>query len=263
MKLQYISVLVALLLFLSSGCSKSGENSASGSDNNETSGLHESVEQAPSNWYIRLVAEDKQRGLKTESSQVGELDVPDASKQAMKAVGTSSSTYIDIVFEDPANLEAGSYKSVFYRYSKDEEKRFAFSVITDDENANVTLTWHGLFVLTPKEDEGEHFSEYRSVTNPLIRQMKLVDTQNATEVQAIRDGLIMKYSFNMNGSTSHAFEWVVATSEINITLPPVVDKDLASGPARSSMQTSANKKIEHTPKPRSFDLFKPTMPVFQ
>lgn len=101
------------------------------------------------------------------------------------------------------------------------------------------------------------------MTNPLIKQMKLVDVDNNKEIQAIRDGHIMKYTFNMNGSDTHAFEWVVETSEVSIALPPVPDKDTSVTPSasRSASRTVINSEPRRV-KPKSFDLSKPTMPRF-
>jgi len=142
MRLKQLTFML-LLLVLMIGCSNS--------DGYSTSSLEDTAEKIPSNWYLRLVAEDKARAMKTESTQIGALDVEDVSVHAMKAVGTTSSSYIDIVLEDPDMLETGVYKSVFYLNDQTKEQRYRFSVITDDDTADVTLTWHGLFVLTPKD----------------------------------------------------------------------------------------------------------------
>ena len=57
------------------------------------------VETKPSNWYIRLVAEDPARTLKSSSSQLGELEESDAVQaHALKALTSFSGSYLDIVF---------------------------------------------------------------------------------------------------------------------------------------------------------------------
>jgi hypothetical protein len=281
-KMQIIYIFLTILILVGCGGNSTGtESSMTGNTetltdtvldpsaeigSDTTTGDEEAllaVEVVPENWYIRLVAEDKRRELKTESSQLGELAVNDISDKAIKAIGTSSASFIDILFENPDNLEEGTYKSVFKVYDENQEKSWNFSVVTDDENAEVTLSWHGLFVLTPKIDEAGRFSEYRSVSNPLIRQMKLVDTQTGIEVQAIRDGHIMKYSFNMNGNDTREFSWVVATSEVSISIPKDVDKDLKLTTVVQKQAVAPSvKRLETKPKPKVFDFAKPNMPKF-
>jgi len=241
------------------------EDTGSGTDDGSNEKLYQ-AETVPENWYIRLVAEDKARDLKTQSSQLGELNSDDTADKAVNYVGTSSASYLDIVFEDPANQEAGTYKSVFYTYDKEEEKEWTFSVITDDPNAEITLSWHGLFVLNPKEEDSNKFSEYRSVSNPLIRQMKLVDVQTSEELQAVRDGQMMKYTFEMNGEEVRKFKWVVATSEVSIAVPEIKEKDTVITKTESTVNNTLEQSIERveirTIKEKQFDFAKPTMPKF-
>ncbi len=257
-------LLIPLFVMLLLGCSQSDGSSAASEDSLNT------VELAPSNWYIRLVAEDSARGLKTESSQLGELDEDNAThKSALRSIGTTGENYIDLMFENPVGLQEGLYKSIFYTHDDTVEKRWRFKVTTDDVNADMTLTWHGMFVLTASELDATRMLEHRTVTNPLIRQMKLVDTKTSKEVQAIRDGRIMKYTFNMDGSTTRDFEWVVATSEVNIELPPVVEKDtITTSSQKSSSRSSDIETYEEEPQPkaepkqRTFDFKNPPMPKF-
>ncbi len=268
MRIKYI-VAASLLGMLLAGCGGGGTAASGGSGNSgsaRSDAGDEAAEVIPTNWYVRLVAEDRVRGMKTESTQLGELDTADTEAYARKAAGTTSESYIDIQFENPEGLEPGEYKALFYPYDANRERSWNFSVVTDDPDAEVTLSWHGLFVLTPKSDAPAHYSEYRSVTNPLTRHMKLVDVENGTEVQAVRDGRIMKYTFRMDGSRSHAFRWVVATSEVKIPLPAVPDKDSASARTASQykgVRSAAVRKESREVKPRSFDFSKPDMPIFK
>ena len=262
MKIKYTLISI-LLTFLLLGCS-SDENNTPSTDT-ENSKFERVAEVIPDNWYLRLSAEDRSRELKTESSQLGELlDAEKAQSSALKAIGTSSESFIDIVFENPDGLESGLYKAVFFG-KDDQEKSWKFNVVTDDETADITLTWHGVFVLNPREDDASRFSSYRSVTNPIIARMKLVDLETLEKVQAVRDGHIMKYKFNMNNSTSYAFEWVVSTQDVNITLPPVPDKDSISVTASASVQhsSSASSTEARSVKPKAFGFGKPTTPIFK
>jgi len=178
---------------------------------------HVIVETIPSNWYIRLVAEDPAKKLKSSSSQLGELEENDAvEKHALKALSPRGGSYLDIIFIDPDGVISGDYKSNFHVYKEDKEDEWSFSVKTDDANAQILLTWQGLYVLDPYTDDQsrKRYKEYRSVTNPLIKHMKLVDTVNGKEITAMVDGKIEMYTFNMNGQNERKFKWVKQIEEV-------------------------------------------------
>lgn len=175
------------------------------------------VETKPSNWYIRLIAEDPARKLKSSSSQLGELEENDAVQaHALKALTSFSRSYLDIVFVNPNGVVSGDYKSNFHVYAEDREDQWSFTVKTDDPNAEIRLSWQGLYILNPYVDEQGRiqYKEYRSVTNPLIKYMKLVDSVNGNEIAAMSDGRIKIYSFNMNGQNERIFKWVVQNEEV-------------------------------------------------
>jgi hypothetical protein len=211
-------------------------------------------ETKPSNWYIRLVAEDVNRGLKSASAQLGELEESDAvSKHTLKSLSPFGGSYLDVVFKDPAGVKEGEYKTNFHVYNESSEDRWQFMVKTDDANADISLTWRGLYVLTPYIDQQDRqrYKEYRSVTNPLIRQMKLVDSSNGNEIAAAVNGKVQTYSFNMDGQTERTFEWVVETEEVNISTPS--SKVLTPQKKVLRSKTLRQKKSE------SFDLTQPPM----
>ncbi len=174
-------------------------------------------EPKPSNWYIRLIAEDPARGMKTESTQLGELEGDDVvSRYTLKALNPFGGTYIDIIFVNPDGVAAGNYKVNFRSYSPDSEDRWRFTVKTDDSGATILLTWRGLYLLDPYIDQQNRtrYSENQSITNPLIKQMKLVDSSNGVEIPALVSGKIQIYTFNMNGQNERNFEWVVQTTQV-------------------------------------------------
>lgn len=218
------------------------------------------VETKPSNWYIRLVAEDPARAMKAGDTQLGELEVSDAvEKHTLKALSPFGGSYLDIVFGDPAGVDAGDYKVNFHMYEEGSEDRWQFTVRTDDVNADILLTWRGLYVLTPYIDDQDRqrYKEYRSTTNPLIKNMKLVDVSTGDEIAASVDGKVQTYSFNMDGQSERTFEWVVQTDEVTISAQvsklstlqaKAIQKD-----ATVDMTRSMNQKAE------LFDLTQPPM----
>ena len=218
--------------------------------------LHKPVveEVKPSHWYIRLVAEDMNRGLKSASAQLGELEESDTvSKHTLKSLSPFGGTYVDVVFKDPTGVDAGEYKTNFHIYNESSEERWQFTVKTDDANADISLTWRGLYVLAPYVDEEnrQRYKEYRSLSNPLIKQMKLVDSSNGNEIAAVISDKVQVYSFNMDGQTERTFEWVVETEEVNITTQSSKLVRLQKKVVKS--QDSIQKRSQ------TFDLTKPPM----
>ncbi len=173
----------------------------------------------PTNWYIRLVAEDSLRALRTSSSQLGEMEEHSAvQKHTLKALKPFEGHYIDIVFRDPPGVTQGDYKVNFHHYDKTLEGRWIFMVRTNDASADITLSWRGIYLLTPYEDEQsrKRYKEHKSSTNPLIKNMKLIDSSNGKEIPAAVDGKVQSYRFNMDGQTERTFEWVVQVDEVDI-----------------------------------------------
>jgi len=182
------------------------------------------VEEKPSNWYIRLVAEDSDRGLKTNIAQLGVVE-ENEDKYTLISTGHFTGTYLDIVFVDPVGFAAGIYKTYYKPYQDNSAYRWQFTVRSDDTTADVTLSWHGLFALTPYIDgqNRTQYREYRSMTNPLVKQMKLVDVDLGIEIAVGEDGHVKPYMFNMDGKTERVFDWVVETDIVNI-VPKQVEK---------------------------------------
>jgi len=170
------------------------------------------IENIPSNWYIRIVAEDNNRSLKTNLSQLGELEESDAVQEhTLVSGGRFTNPYLDVIFVDPDGVAAGDYKTNYHVYGQGINDSWHFQVVTDDTNAEIRLSWNGLYVLTPTLDAQNRiqYAEYRSGTNPLIAKMKLVDSATGTEIPAMIDNDIQVYTFNMNGQVTRSFEWIV------------------------------------------------------
>ncbi len=181
-----------------------------------------SEEEKPSNWYIRLVAEDSARALKTVSSQLGELEEENTvTRHTLKALRPFGANYIDIIFRNPSGVSNGDYKVNFHKYDEDTEGLWSFTVRADDDSADILLSWQGIYILTPYTDEQnrKRYSEYISVSNPLFKHMKLIDSSNGKEVAAVLDGKLQKYQFNMDGQTERNFEWAVQKEEVKLLTP--------------------------------------------
>ena len=248
----------------SSGDVSSGDSNAKSGEDNTSNlpGKRAVVEVAPSNWYIRLVAEDPARDMKTASTQLGELEEDDTvTKHTLKSLTPFGGTYLDVVFKDPAGVERGEYKVNFHKYEEGAEDKWHFTVKTDEHNVNadILLSWRGVYVLKPYTDDQnrQRYSEFRSVTNPIIKQMKLVDTVTGDEIPAAINGKVQTYAFNMNGEQTRTFEWVVQTDEVVL---PVKRSKMRSLHAKALKKDAKvqYRKIQET-KAERFDLTKPPM----
>ena len=219
-------------------------------------------ESKPSNWYIGLVAEDPGKGLKTHSAQLGILEEGNAVvKHTLISSGRFAGSYLDIVFVDPDGVAEGVYKTNYHTYQEGIEEHWRFTVKTDDVNAEIFLSWRGLYLLTPYTDDKnrELYKEIRSLSNPLIKYMKLVDIDAGVEKATIVNGEVQTYVFNMNGKKERVFEWVVQ-NEI-VSLPPQTNKLFTRRGKSIQRDISIEEKTAVEQRAESFDLSKP--PIFQ
>jgi len=178
------------------------------------------VETIAKEWYVRIVIEDTTNNMKTAAAQLGQLDISDAVvKHTLKAIAPFRPTYLDVVFVNPIGVDAGSYKSNFHLSSTSADS-WEFTVKSNDTTANMILGWRGIYVLSPYiDDEGrERYHEYRSMTNPLLSYMTLVDVNTNAEIPILSNGTVNEYVFNMDGATERKFRWKVKdTSSVAIS----------------------------------------------
>ena len=250
----WISIILVLGL---AGCDSSTQ---SVNEENSLTLQSEASETAmPSNWYIRLVAEDTARAMKTGSTQLGELDTDDnVSKHTLESLSPFGGAYLDVVFVDPEGVVPGEYKTSFHKYQENSEESWIFTVKTDDSNAKIALTWHGLYILDPYVDTENRtrYHEYRSISNPLLKHMKLVDTASGKEIPVVANGKAQVYTFTMDGVNERTFQWIVQTEEVNISdtednLFTVQNKVIEKDALADQKRIIKNKKVE------VFDLNKP------
>lgn len=177
------------------------------------------VETKPSEWYIRLIAKDLARNMQTGGAQLGELDASNAvSEHTLKALSPFGGSYLEIVFINPDGVIPGDYANNFHTYKEVEEDNWSFTVRTDDITADILLAWRGLYVLTSYVDsEGRtRYKEHQSHSNPLLKQMKIVDTSTGEEIPVIVEDTVQSFAFNMNGQNERTFRWVLVSEEVEI-----------------------------------------------
>ncbi len=258
--IKYILVFLALA-WMTTGCgteSKAPED-YSGSNEVEIKSISNTEETKPSNWYIRLTVEDPARAMKSSSSQLGALEVSGVVEDhTLKANTPFGNSYLGIVFVDPDGVEPGAYKTNFHAYGENVEDRWRFTVRTDDADAQILLSWRGLYVLTPYvDDQGRtRYKEYRSLSNPLNKHMKLVDTSTGDEMLAIVEGKVQTYTFTMDGN-ERTFEWVIQNEELVLSQQTAKFSTLKAKAIRMDAKVEQEKMMQK--KAESFDLSKPPM----
>jgi len=209
-----------------------------------------SKEVKPSNWYVRVVVEEAFDGMKTKSAQLGQIDKDDATTTySLRSILPYGKSYLDVVFKNPDGLKNGDYKTSFHMYQPEQEDRWTFTVNTDVSHANSDFLLHisGIFVLTPYIDEYNRlrYKERKSVSNPLLKNMKLIDKVSSKEMAVVKDGKTQIYKFNMSGNLSREFELVLQVDEVSV----------ASKKSKVKVMKSARKSF--IKKDDTFDLFHP------
>jgi len=201
----------------------------------------------PSNWYIKITAFDVSRGMKTSSTQLGELEEDDVvAKHTLKALKPFGGSYLDIVFRNPDGVEEGDYKVNFHRYNPDGYDSWDFVVRTNDKNADIKLSWIGLYVLQPYTDKQGRlrYREYRSTNSPIIKYMKLLDVDNDAVMPAVFNGKVQSCTINMNGLKERKFRWILSQEEVKMF-------------KSSYKPLKPNKKVVKQKVDADFDLTKP------
>ena len=241
---QLLILTVTLLVLL--GCSDSDGYSTSSANTSDASSKSVALEKPAKSWYVRLVAEAIDRKLITYSSQLGMLDEVDAARSQSLSHYPPRTPYVDIQFVDPIELENGSYKSYFKEYLEGEESSWTFTVCSDDPNANIVLSWRGLYVATPYEtDLGERrYKEYISRQNPILKFMQVVDETTGEVTPIIIDHKLQSIAFNMNGSKERTFRWELLTEEVSIK----------KAPTRRSVSFRSSESVAPVSTPAEFDM---------
>ena len=172
------------------------------------------VQTIPSNWYIRIIAKDIDRNLKSENTQLGVLEGSDVvARHSLKAIANPfEGSYLDMVFINPPDLRLGEYKTNFHTASISQNNIWEMTLKSDDISANIEISWRGIYSLDAYVDDQDRtrYHSKHSSSNPLFNYMKLVDLTTNIEIPAIFDGKLQSYIVNMDGVNQKNFLWIVS-----------------------------------------------------
>ncbi len=213
-------------------------------------------------WYIRLNVENIQTGQRFNGAKLGVLDRDDATQAySLKAFGSIGNSGIDLVFQDETGSVSGD-QLVYYRQSENGVRQeWPFTVRSGDSNATIALQMEGFYALTSYIDSEDRirFTETRIMDDPVLAQMKLVDSETGKEVPAMREGKPVVYIFDMSGKQTHHFKWVKETEPVQMSLSSNQVFSTKVGLEKSRVRQSATNvplrvSLKRT---KTFDITKP------
>jgi hypothetical protein len=167
-------------------------------------------------WYLRLLAESPPDGLKDHSNVLGQLLDSQAGydRHDLPELDPFAAPYLTIVFPHDDWLDnSDNYTSDYHAADYWAADQWVFQVKSDDPDRDVTLRWDAVHLLegiwtqgNGKRSRGRGKQE--DAAN-LMTRMWLEDVETGKRVEAVVDGLVQNYQFNMDGLNVRTFRWVL------------------------------------------------------
>jgi hypothetical protein len=179
------------------------------SANNSTG---EETAQAQKEWYVSTKVSVNNAYIGTNPAVFGRLSSSHdgVDKNDIPTYGSVVGRKAAVVFiQNNAKEQAGEYHSN-YRDTQDENETWEMTVFSSVRNAEVTLTWDGLYMLTRKESG---YDKKKLLNSPILEELYLVDTETGEIINAVDDGKLNTYTFKMGETGSRTFIWVFGKSD--------------------------------------------------
>jgi hypothetical protein len=138
-----------------------------------------------------------------------------------------------------------------YLSTRGQAASWPFIVVSTVENAEATLSWDGLFELTPYADGGLiRYAEEKTLDSRTLDNLTLVDMQTYQVIDALApDGTFNSYTFSMGGETIRHFLWVLGPVNASHFEPgsqvmryiQKKKRELADGPPTKATEAPANR----------------------
>ena len=169
-------------------------------------------------WYVRLVAVAPAENLVDRNNVFGQLQdsVDDYDGHDLVELSAFSPPYLSLSFPHYEwGTNAASYTSDYHSVHTGDADQWLFEIKSDDPYRDVDLYWDGVYLLegTWTQDNGKQtWSQSKQMdAGKLYGQMVLEDFDTGEQVEAITDGVVNHYSFNMDGLTVRTFRWILET----------------------------------------------------
>jgi len=265
---HYVMILSLLVLpWWMGGCDNTAEYATQSSAGSSATGAVRTVAPKPPQekstaWYIRLNVKNVQTGQHFSGAKFGVLDTDNATRAySLKAFGSIGSNGIDLVFQDETGSVSGDLLVYYLQPENGVRQEWPFTVRSGDSHATIALKMEGFYALTSYIDDEDRirFTETRTMDDPVLKQMKLVDSETGEEIPVMRKGKAVVYIFDMNGNHIHHFKWVKETEPVQIPLSGNQVFSAKEGLEKSRVRQSANKALSNVPLKRenTFDITKP------
>lgn len=168
-------------------------------------------------WYLRLtVTSPDDDSLRDRGNVLGQLDDSLLGQDGHDLIELNpfASPYLTLVFPHHDWPEAGNYSSDFHATNADDPDQWYFEILSDDRYRNITLYWDQLSLVERDGDlaageRGRSRSPLMDSAEDLVERMWLEDTLTGDRIYAAESGQLQSYSFNMEGSNSRGFRWVM------------------------------------------------------
>lgn len=167
-------------------------------------------------WYVRLSVATPDQSMKDPGNVLGQLpdSVDGYDSHDLPEIPPMSARYLTIVFPQSSWGEHNDKYASDYRdidYTRPDQ--WVFEVRTDNPRRDLVLNWSDIQVVATDADEdskGAGRSARLDAAKTLIERMRLEDVTTGARVDAISDGQLQNYAFNMDGDTVRVFRWILA-----------------------------------------------------
>lgn len=163
-------------------------------------------------WYVRLTAEIPSEQMKDKNNILGQLhdSVAGYDSHDLLEMAPFGSQYLTIVFPHPDWEEkAGDYASDYHAVHTKKKDSWQFEVHTSSINSDVILSWDKMNLLSAKGKHKKIRKREQKIINSLQQRMWLEDVDTGEKIDAVVDGEIQSYTFNMNDKDTRTFRWVL------------------------------------------------------
>lgn len=204
---------IVILLFLNACHHTQTQQSSTASTENISTNNTNPQKDIPSyttkNWYIYFQATDNTHNLKSSYMQIGQLDQNSTFKYNLKAIKPFENNFIDITYQ----TSTGNYKSVFHPFNLDEDTWY-FTINSSDQNANITLSWIGLYEVKPYiKNNQTQYRISRKLNKEILNAITVIDLTTNQEIPLIKANNLLSYTFSMNNQTKRVFKVYLSSKQ--------------------------------------------------